>query len=363
MVMRSINRLFTPLLSTLTLLGMAACSKPDVEIVESNYEFTPSEKATSVDKPAPYIFKGGNFVAPKSGQEPLTFLLNGKDGHFAPKGESAQEAIVEVIKGETLSDVSMSVRVSKDKFTSLGLSREGFLELPEGILTFDKTVTIAKGDKSAALHISLPESIEADLKDGSYATVLELVPTGEDFHTAEGLNQIIVKVAVNSLDYLRPNVTMVDEIPAGATRIPSLDFFASANYNDDRTDYVLDGDKSNDTGRTWISGSASSNALTLSFGDEPRMVGYVYIYSPIYQYGSRLYSTGFTRCGVWISDNGGRNFYDMGTMEGIDRGRNEYVIRLDKPVPVTDIRIDRFGIMFREGAFIGEVELYEPISE
>ena len=156
---------------------------------------------------------------------------------------------------------------------------------------------------------------------------------------------------------------MVDEIPAGATRIPSLDFFASANYNDDRTDYVLDGDKSNDTGRTWISGRASSNALTLSFGDEPRMVGYIYIYSPIYQYGSSRYSTGFTRCGVWISDNGGRNFYDMGTMEGIDRSRNEYVIRLDKPVPVTDIRIDRFGIMFREGAFIGEVELYEPVSE
>ena len=53
----------------------------------------------------------------------------------------------------------------------------------------------------------------------------------------------------------------------------------------------------------------------------------------------------------------------MGTMEGIDRGRNEYVIRFDKPVPVTDIRIDRFGSVFSDGAFIGEVELYEPVSE
>lgn len=352
-------RYITSILSTITLLSVASCSSPEVEIVESNYEFSPSKDATSVDKPKPYIFKSGNFVAPGEGVVRADFLVRGDAGNLKPTSTRTQELTINVLKGEVTKDLNITVRESQTKAAKV--IREGKMkELPEGILSFDSKVTISKGAKSTTLHLTIPEVIAKDLEEGRYATVLELVPEGDDFGTAEGFNEIIVTLGVNTLDHLRDNVRLIDAVPAGAKLIPSEDLYASSRDNDERSDFVLDGDKSNNLSNAWLSGQNAGNYLDISLGEEARTVKYIDVFCPTYNYGNQLYSTGFTKCRVQVSTNGGETYYEMGSTGELQIGQNEVIISLQTPVNVTNVRLYDFQRIFVDGSFISEVSLYEP---
>lgn len=327
------------LLGVLLTAGASSCSKPDVEIVESNYSYTLDENKITVDIPDEYVYNNS----------PL-FFLSGKNPvvvQYVTKPNEERTGAVLLSEKTIPVTVSLSKVSDKDVVMNLGFSEEKntiakeqiptAIDLPIDKVVFPSSVVIPAGKRSATFNISLSDDLSGLIQEGLYLTTLAFTTSdGNTARPAKGRNMIVVSIASSSLTNVEGNVVYVKEMVANTTLMDREKMTAKTVNANGIGDFLIDGDKTTDIFEATRYVTPKPNGtIEVQVSVSPAMVK-----------GFTLYFTGSSWFGanvpsdfdVYVSGNNGASWFKQGSVNITTQDLKQNFIFLS-PVNVTTVQL------------------------
>lgn len=308
------------------LLGLGACSKPEVEIVEQDNTYGLDKDIISVEIPEKMDYNPDNIVRVQSSKE-VVLMANVRDNASSIAVNQIPVAIR--LRRPLSHDLKIVFKEDRDKLNEYDGEQLGYKAFPEGSLG-EMTVTIPAGETNVQEVFKLA-STDKFTEEPGYLTALSMTTAGGADNPVISAHNSALFLKVN-LSALAPmqNTSLVGRMEELGTEIVPNVAGSSNNSSAGNARGVFWGRLGT---QFWVQ-EGSDTYLQGNF-EKTKVGGFIFVSARGYK------NKTLKAMRIEVSEDGGENFVYQGHIRLSSPSLNAY-IKFDTPVDIDAIRLSEF---------------------